>query len=308
MTDTRKEILLALAEDTQTGPALAEQLDISRAAVWKHIEALREQGFTIDSDPSGYTLADTPEFGGLVVEYQLEAPFTVVYENSVTSTNNRARELAAEGKDQVVVLADEQTTGKGRLDREWSSPSGGIWMSILLRPDLPPTHTPRLTLAAAVAVTEAAREHGVDAGIKWPNDVLVGDNEAKLSGILTEMEGEADRVSWVAIGIGINANIGAEDLPEGATSLQEQIGTVDRAAFTRDVLDRFYELYQHPDQITARWREYAVTLDRPVRVQQPRTEITGRAVDIEESGALLVETEDETVSVSSGDCEHLRQQ
>ncbi|MBV0901047.1 biotin--[acetyl-CoA-carboxylase] ligase [Haloarcula salina] len=311
MQETRHRVLDALADGPVSGPTLAEQLDISRSAVWKHVEALRDEGFEIESGDDGYGLDSVPEFGGAAVEYGLEAPFSVEYHDSVPSTNARARDLAAEGASDVVVLADEQTGGRGRLDRDWSSPSGGVWLSVLFRPDVPMAHAPVFTLAAAVAVTRAAREAGVDAGIKWPNDVLVrhGDEERKLVGILTEMEGEADRVSWVVVGIGINANVDPGDLPGDArpTSLLAERGEpVDRRAFTQRVLEEFDALRRDPDGVLDAWREYATTLGRRVRVETSTGTVEGEAVDVQFPGALVIETETGTEVVSAGDCEHLR--
>ena len=311
MHERRHRILTAIADGPVSGPALAERLDISRAAVWKHVEGLREAGFTITSDDSGYRLAGVPEFGGPAVEYGLDAPFEVEYHDAIPSTNARARELAAEGATDVVVLADEQTGGRGRLDRAWASPSGGIWLSVLFRPTIPMAGTPVFTLAAAVAVTRAAREAGVEAVIKWPNDVLVSvdGEERKLVGILTEMEGEADRVSWVVVGIGINANVDPAELPEeaNATSLSAVLGEdIDRRLFTQRVLETLDTVGSDPDSILDDWREYATTLGRQVRIETPDGEIRGEAVDIESPGALVVETDGERVTVAAGDCDHLR--
>jgi len=332
MQETRERVLDALTEGPVTGPELAERLDVSRAAVWKHVEALREDGFDIASGDEGYVLAAVPEFGGTAVEYGLDAPFDVEFHDSVPSTNARARDLAAEGAADVVVLADEQTGGRGRLDREWSSPSGGIWLSLLVRPDVPPAHAPVFTLAAAVAVTRAAREAGVDARIKWPNDVVVsgasdspaerpaddvappgedaeGDEvERKLAGVLTEMEGEADRVSWVVVGTGINANVDPDDLPSEArpATLLAEVGTVDRRLFTQRVLEEFDELRRELESVIPAWREHATTLGKRVRVDTPGGEVVGDAVDVEFPGTLVVDTGDERVRVTAGDCEHLR--
>ncbi|WP_136715962.1 biotin--[acetyl-CoA-carboxylase] ligase [Halorientalis salina] len=309
MQETRHRVLDALSEGPVSGPDLAERLDISRAAIWKHVEALREDGFTIESGDDGYELTDVPEFGGPAVEFGLDAPFTIEYHDSIPSTNSRARELADEGESDVVVLADEQTGGRGRLDREWSSPSGGIWLSVLFRPEVPPAQTPVFTLAAAVAVTRAAREAGVDARIKWPNDVLVpdGDGESsKLVGILTEMEGEADRVSWVVVGMGINANVDAAELVPDATSLREQVGDVDRRVFTQRVLEEFDALRADPESVLPAWRDLSATLGQRVRVETPGGDVVGEAVDVEFPGSLIVDTEEERVRVTAGDCEHLR--
>jgi BirA family biotin operon repressor/biotin-[acetyl-CoA-carboxylase] ligase len=306
MQETRRRVLEGLADGPISGPALAERLDVSRAAVWKHVEALREAGFEVESHDDGYVLAGVPEFGGAAVEYGLAAPFDVEYHDSIASTNDRARELAADGAADVVVLADEQSGARGRLDREWASPAGGIWLSVVCRPTLPPAQVPIYTLAAAVAVAEAVREVGVDARIKWPNDVLVGDEEEKLVGILTEMEGEADRVSWVVVGIGLNANVDAGAVPETATTIREEVGDVDRAALTRRILERFDELRGDPEAVLPAWRERSSTLGRRVRVETPGGEVVGEAVDVEFPGTLVVATDDGERRVSAGDCEHLR--
>ncbi len=303
MQETRRRILDTLSTGPVSGPEVAEELDISRAAVWKHVESLREEGFEIESRDDGYVLASVPEFGAGVA-YELDAPFDVEYHESIGSTNDRGRELAVSGEGEIAVLADEQTGSRGRLDREWASPSGGIWVSLVCRPDIPTAHAPIYTLAAAVATTESLRDLGVDAEIKWPNDILV-DGE-KLVGILTEMEGEADRVSWIVVGIGINANVDPDIVPETATTVREQVGDVDRAALTRSVIERFDEYRANPDEVLSAWRELSVTLGQRVRIETPGGDVVGDAIDIEFPGTLVVETADGSTRVSAGDCEHLR--
>jgi BirA family biotin operon repressor/biotin-[acetyl-CoA-carboxylase] ligase len=209
------------------------------------------------------------------------------------------------------VLADEQTGSRGRLRRAWSAPSGGVWLSIVFRPDCPPAHAPIYTLAAAVATTRAAREAGVDASIKWPNDVIVSDDTAerggrKLAGILTEMEGEANRVSWLLVGIGVNANVDASALPASATSIREEAGDVERRLFVQRLLETFDELRGDPDSVLDAWREHADTLGRRVRVETTSETIEGVAVDVEFPGALVVRTDEEDRVIHTGDCEHLR--
>jgi BirA family biotin operon repressor/biotin-[acetyl-CoA-carboxylase] ligase len=174
---------------------------------------------------------------------------------------------------------------------------------------------PLLTMAAAVATAEAAREAGVAARIKWPNDVLVERDGTvrKLAGILTEMEGEADRVSWVVVGIGVNANVDRAALPEGSTSLRAErrhAGTdpadVDRRAFAQRLVERFHDLRGGPEAVLPAWRELSDTLGRRVRVETPGETVVGTAVDVEPPGTLVVETDDGVRRVSAGDCEHLR--
>lgn len=309
MQETRRAVLRALADGPVSGPDLATRLGVSRAAIWKHVESLREAGFTIESTTEGYWLEAIPEYGGAAVEYGLDAPFDVEFHPTLPSTNARARELAASGETDVVVLADAQTGGRGRLDRGWDSPSGGIWLSVLCRPDRPPAEAPLYTLAAAVAVTRAVREEGVDAGIKWPNDVLVRDGkngERKLAGVLTEMQGEADRIAWMVVGIGCNANIDADELPEGATSLREQVGDVDRRDLVARLLDGFDDLRGDPEAILPAWREHALTLGRRVRIETAGETVVGEAVAVTSSGGLVLETRAGRRTVSVGDCEHLR--
>ena len=315
--DTRRALLDALENGPVSGPALAAELDVSRAAVWKAVEALREEGFAVESTPDGYAAPADPAYCAAGIEFGLDAPYRVEYRERLPSTNDRARELAAEGAADVAVVADEQTGGRGRLDREWVAPSGGVWLSLVTRPTAPPARAPLFTLAAAVAAVDACREAGVDAHIKWPNDVLVGSEPEgsgrggrKLAGVLTEMEGEADRVSWLVVGVGVNANLDPDGLPADATSLRAEVGAdVDRRRFAATLLERFASLagtVDRSDRILSTWRDRASTLGRRVRVETPGGAVTGTAVDVESPGALVIDTDEGTRRVHAGDCEHLR--
>lgn len=305
MNETQSAVLSALTEGPISGPELAQQLGISRAAVWKQIEALRQQGFEIAGE-HGYELQSVPEFGGAAIEFGLDAPVSIEYHDTIGSTNTRARELARIKETNIAVVANEQTGGRGRLGREWHSPSGGIWLSILLRPELPAMHAPVYTLAAAVATTRAVRNAGCDATIKWPNDVQVDGN--KLAGILTEMEGEADRISWLVVGIGINANVDPNALPttQPTTSLAADVGEINRRELTQDLLEQFWNLATNIEEILPAWRELNATIGTQVRIETATEECIGEAVGIKFPGTLLVETRTDTVEVSAGDCEHLR--
>ena len=313
--DTRRALLAALESGPVSGPELAAELGVSRAAVWKAVEGLREEGFAVESTGEGYRAPAAPAYCAAGIEYGLDAPYAVEYHDQIASTNDRARALAAADRTDVAVVADEQTGGRGRLDREWVAPSGGVWLSLLTRPTVAPARAPQFTLAAAVATADACREAGVRAAIKWPNDVVVADTAAddagrggrKLAGVLTEMEGEADRVSWLVVGVGVNANLDAAALPAGATSIRAERGEdVDRRRFLARLLERYADLAADPDAILPAWRERAATLGRRVRVETATGSVVGTAVDVDPPGALLVETADGTARVHAGDCEHLR--
>jgi BirA family biotin operon repressor/biotin-[acetyl-CoA-carboxylase] ligase len=311
--ETRRALLDALAAGPVHGPALADRLGVSRAAVRRQVGALRAAGFGIERDDDGYRVVAVPAYGAAAVAYELDAPYRVEHHERLPSTNDRGRELAAAGESDVVVLADEQTGGRGRLDREWASPRGGAWLSVVCRPDLAPAQAPLYTLAAAVATARAAREAGVDARIKWPNDVVVprpDGTEAKLAGVLTETEAEADRVSWLVVGVGANVNVDVAALPAGvdATSVRAEAGggDVPLRAFVARLLETFDGLRGDRTATLAAWRERSSTLGRRVRVETARGPVVGEAVDVTGPGALVVRTAGGERTVHAGDCEHLR--
>lgn len=236
------------------------------------------------------------------------APFRIDAHDSLPSTNDRARELADRGETDVAVLADRQTAGRGRLDRDWASPPGGIWMSLLVRPDLPVARVPLLTFGAAIAIVEAVDPLGVEAGIKWPNDVLVtvDGEDRKLAGILTESSTAEGLLDWAIIGVGLNANVDLDDLPPNSVSLNHLIGEVDRTGLARAILEGFGALREDHDRILASWRRNAITLGTRVAVTTGDDTVEGMALDIDDIGRLLVDTGDGIVRVATGDCDHLR--
>ncbi len=299
-------LLTAAGGGWVSGAEISRRLGVSRTAIWKHIEALRLLGYEIEAAPrKGYRLVARPD---LLTPEEVRAGLAtrrlgrvVEYRETVGSTNDLAKEMARQGAPEgLLVLAEQQTAGKGRLGRSWTTPPGAaIAMSLVLRPDLPPHAAPRITLGAAVAVTEAVREAaGVAAGIKWPNDVQV--NGRKLCGILTEMEAEMDRVAFVVLGIGLNVTLRREQMDpsfrETATSLAlEGAPPVRRAALVQAILARFEAVYDELlgdrfDRVLDRWRALSVTLGQAVRVLgldgQPVLE--GVAEEVDQEGALLV--------------------
>ena len=299
-----------------SGEALAAGLGRSRAAVWKHINRLKALGYSIEGSPRrGYRLLGVPDkllpgeiTQGLQTRY-LKGP--IHHFETLPSTNDLAKELASrEAPEGSLVVAECQSQGRGRLGREWDSPPGvGLYASLLLRPPLPPTEMPQITLTTAVAVVRAIRRAtGVAPGIKWPNDLLV--EGKKVGGILTEMETESDRIRYLVVGLGLNVNNREFPPPlnRTATSLALVAGSsFNRPGILRAWLEEFealYDLFLHQDfgVILQEWREYNVTLGQMVTVRQGPREISGLAVEVAGDGALLVQQRTgEVIRVTSGE-------
>jgi len=320
-----EELVLAFlaeaADEYVSGEAISDKLGLSRAAVWKHVRSLRSRGYRIDAAPArGYRLAEIPDrLGALEVKPLLnthDLGQVLHCREELASTSDLAKELAEQGAAHgEVVIAERQTAGRGRRGRSWSSPAGkNLYLSAVLRPELPPQRAAELTLVASLAVCDACRQAGVDAGIKWPNDVLVGGR--KVAGILTELAAEPDVVHWVVVGIGVNLNAGREDFPEEirdeATSLAIERGQpVPRALFAAALLSLLEQwLDRHAEEgfeaVRRAWRERSATLGRSVRVEVDGGEVDGVADDLDESGALLVRSESGLVRVVAGDVRLLR--
>ncbi len=320
-----EELVLAfLAEagdEFVSGEAISDKLGLTRTAVWKHVEALRSHGYRIDAVPArGYRLVGVPdrltplELRPLLNTHDLGQ--TLHWYEELGSTSDRAKELADEGADPgTVVVAETQTAGRGRRGRVWASPPRrNLYFSVILRPELPPARAPELTLVASVALCDALRQAGVQAGIKWPNDLLVSGR--KIAGILTELAAEPDRVHWVVVGAGVNVNARAEDFPEelraAATSvLLERGQAAPRALFAAACFTALEEwLDRHAEDgfgpVRDAWRERSVTLGREVIVEADGREIAGNAEDIDESGALLVRSRAGVERILSGDVTLLR--
>jgi BirA family biotin operon repressor/biotin-[acetyl-CoA-carboxylase] ligase len=303
--DQVQQALLGMLHRTEaylSGEQLGARLGLSRTAVWKRIERLRACGYLVEgSSRRGYRLPPGQDLllpaditAGLEGRW-LQGP--VLHFVSVASTNDLAKDLARQGYPEgSVLVAETQTAGRGRLGRVWESPPGtGIYLSVILRPPLPPAELPKLTLTAAVAVVGAIKEAtGVATGIKWPNDILLAGR--KLGGILTEMETESDRMSHVILGVGLNINTAVfpEHLAGLATSLAGAGRPYSRLGIVRAFLRTLDGLYgrflgqEFPD-ILDQWRRAAVTLGRPVTIRQGGREISGLALDVAPDGALLVE-------------------
>ena len=292
-----------------SGEALGRSLGLTRAAIWKVIRGLREEGYEISSSPRlGYGLIQAPD---LLVPAEVEPLLRtrcfgrrgIHHSVEIGSTNDRAKELAHGGAPEgTLVVAESQSAGRGRFGRAWASPGrGGLYLSLILRPSLAPSEAPQITLLAGVGVCRAINAlTPVGAGIKWPNDVLI--KGKKVAGILTEMEAEMDRIHHLIVGIGINVNTRMSFLPravrERATSLLEETGKpISRKDLLAMVLAEMEALWAQAerggfDAVRAAWKRLNVTLGRRVRIEGMDVAVLGTAMDLDDRGALLVRAQD----------------
>lgn len=304
-----KEKIIAMLQQSAgplSGEEISRRLEVSRVAVWKQIGQLKESGIEIEAGAKGYRLLSSPEvpfpwlFG--------ERSSRIHYHPEVDSTMNRATELArADCPPFTVVVADRQSAGRGRLQRQWQSADGGLYFSVVLRPRLLPREGPVINFAVALTLVASLAECcGISARVKWPNDVLV--EEQKIAGILSQMEVEAEQIAFVNIGIGINLNNRPEIADKPAVSALQLTGRrVNRAGVLADFLDRFEAQLAHfsPTKVIAEWKAATVTLGRQVRIVTVRESCAGLAVDMDEDGGLILELADGSRrTVFYGDCFH----
>jgi len=304
------QILKALRQsgDYISGEVLAQELGISRVSIWKHIRDLKQDGYIVEASPKGYRLISSPdlllpcEFPGLEGR--------IHHFGEIGSTMDVARELARKGAEEgTIVLAESQNRGRGRLSREWLSPKGGIYFTIILRPKMSPIYAPRMNLMASVAVAKTIRGFlGLKAELKWPNDVLI--EGRKVCGILAEMEAETDVINFVNLGIGINANVSISQFEKTATSLENQLRRgIARKEFLSSVITEIakQQALLTKANLLEEWKKLSATLNKEVKIIAPGEEIIGQAVDIDTNGALIIKGQDGSLkSAVAGDCIHLR--
>ena len=318
----KKKILETLKNNTKSyvsGEELSNTIGVTRAAIWKHIKQLKEEGYEIEAiSRKGYKLVGESEIldsKALEIEMKESQYFSkIIHFNTIDSTSNKAKQMAYQGAAEgTVVISEEQTGGRGRLGRQWMSPKGtGIWMSIILKPQIEPQEATKITQVAAAAVALAIRNlTGCKPGIKWPNDVILGGK--KVCGILTEMGGELNSVNYVIVGIGINVNMHNKDFPEDlletATSLMEFCGkTFSRKLLVINILREFEELYldftinNNINKSVSICRDLSVTLGNQVKIIQRGNEMLGEALDITENGELIIKnSEGKIQNIMSGE-------
>ncbi|MCM3756887.1 biotin--[acetyl-CoA-carboxylase] ligase [Sporosarcina aquimarina] len=313
-TNVKSELLKRMSagkDNPVSGQLLADEYGVSRTAIWKYVKELESEGYEIGTiRKRGYYLIDSPDtVGPAAVQQFLQTENygrIIHHVESCPSTQILAHEEAQNGAaDGTVIIADEQTAGKGRLSRPWSSVAGkGIWMSVITRPRLTPQQAPQMTLVAAVAIVRAIEElTTVTPTIKWPNDILVGGR--KLTGILTELQADPDRVKAIILGIGMNVNQQSEEFPEEirsiATSLcieeGQPISRAKLAAKVLDYLELYVALYVEKGfaPIKLLWEGYADSIGKRVRISTLQDTYEATAKGISEDGRLEVELDDGTI-------------
>lgn len=303
-------------EDYLSGEKISEEFGVSRTAIWKNINSLREDGYKIESiSNKGYKLISSPDILTLEeIEKYLNTKTIgrkIFYYNSIDSTNNKAKELAFEVEEGTILIAEEQLQGRGRLGRNWASPNGkGIYMSIILKPEVDPMKVAKITLVGAAAVNRALAELGIKSEIKWPNDIII--QGKKVCGILTEMNCELNMINYVIMGIGINVNSNEEDIPEDlkdtATSLKLATSKlINRKILLSSILNHFEQLYTSFKEIgdisetIEICKSNSAILGKEIQVINRNQIRIGKAIDINKDGELVVAFDIGVETIYSGE-------
>ena len=299
--------LLRAENDVVSGETLSSHLGISRVSIWKHIKKLKDVGYDVRATPKGYRLINDPdtlypwEFG--------DRELNIHYFDEVTSTMDVAGKLARNDSPHfTVVIAGRQSKGRGRLKRTWLSSEGGLYFTIILRPHIPPAFISRINFAASMILARVLHNmFHIDARVKWPNDILV--HERKVAGLLSQMEAETDRVMFINIGMGINVNNDPTLREPMAVSLKKIMGrNISRKQLLSEFLDEFENRLNDDtlDHVISEWKRYSVTMGRQVKIVTTRDEYTGIALDVDDTGALMLKLEDGSIKkIVYGDCFHI---
>lgn len=315
-----KEEILKMLRETDgyiSGQELCNKFGVSRTAIWKVMKQLKEAGYNIEAQQNkGYHIVSAPDVMDAAELKSIWKPkwvgCEILYFDSIDSTNTKAQELAEKGYPSgTLVVADKQIAGKGRRGRNWESPSGcGIFMTLMLKPDINPNNASMLTLVSALAVAKALADiTGKDAKIKWPNDIVI--DGRKVCGILTEMSAQFDYINNIVIGIGINVNNSSfpEEISATASSLRLLSGgkKYRRAEIIEKIMEyfeKYYSIFLETEDLSALVNAYdamLVNMKRQVKVLDPKEPFEGTAMGITKTGELIVDTWESRKLVSSGE-------
>jgi BirA family transcriptional regulator, biotin operon repressor / biotin---[acetyl-CoA-carboxylase] ligase len=323
MRNTILKLLYREKGSTVSGVTLSALTGISRVAVWKHINALKKDGVAIASGPKGYHLTDpddlllpfcfhgcleNPSGASDIPVSDISLQDRIFYYPQVDTTMDTARNLAKKGAPHLsCVVAEHQTRGRGRLNRQWESGKGGLWMTLILIPDTPPPLAYLYNFAASVSLSKTFDIlFGLDVRVKWPNDLLL--NGRKLVGLLSEIETQADLIRFLLVGIGINVNNDPTSELFDAISIQQALGRpVSRQKILAEFLKQFFGQIQdmNPAKIMGAWKQRTATIGSRVRVQTHTQTFQGLAIDVDDTGTLLLKDDAHQVhNIIYGDCFH----
>ncbi|KUK70708.1 MAG: BirA, biotin-(Acetyl-CoA-carboxylase) ligase [Methanomicrobiales archaeon 53_19] len=304
-----------------SGEKISKELGISRSAVWKHIQELRDLGYEIEaSQKEGYHVVQRTR---RLLPYEIrrhlktkrigsDLHYAVTTPSTIWLGKQMMREIDDEIEEGLVIIAEEQTSGIGRLGRSWASPAGGVWITILLKPSIPISRAYMIMMAASVAVARAIRkEYDIGALIKWPNDIFIGDK--KVAGMHLELSAEADVIHYCLLSIGIDVNVSVSDLMpvlnREVTSISEELGyEVDRAKFLARVLTEFERRYNLLERnefeaLIREWKSLSCTLGQRVEIRTLKKTFEGEAIDLDEQGALIIRKDNGKIErIIAGNC------
>ncbi len=301
------ELLYLAKGKILSGVKLSNTLNVSRVAVWKHIKGLKESGFHIESRPKGYVLLNHDDLL-LPFCFKKKLQKKIFHFQELETTMDKAKNLVKNNAPHLsVVIAENQTLGRGRLNRKWFSSKGGLWFTLILKPDTPPQLSYIYNFAASLSLSRSLRRlFELDVSVKWPNDLLL--NGKKLAGLLSEMETRGDMVEFLNIGIGINVNNQPQKIESRAISLKDVLDqNLSRRLILETFLDEFKNHIQIIDcpKIIEQWKKQTSTIGCHVRIETLNQFYEGFAIDVDDTGALIIEDNTgETKRIIYGDCFH----
>jgi BirA family transcriptional regulator, biotin operon repressor / biotin---[acetyl-CoA-carboxylase] ligase len=301
-----KVINILLNNDLEfiSGEEISRQLGISRTAVWKHIKALKDQGYDIESvNKKGYRLKESPDdvLSKENILHELKTKFIgkdIIHFDTIDSTNNYAKIIANDKEDGTIIISEEQVSGRGRLGKQWHSKKyDGIWMSIILKPNISPMDAPFITLIAGASIVKALNNLGIKASIKWPNDIIISGK--KICGILTELSAEIERVNYIVLGIGINVKTldFPDDIVNVATSIRKEGYNISRVDVIRNIISEFEKIYtdyidnNDKTKTLEISRNHSAVIGHDIYTIRNNEKEKVKCIDINEDGNLVVEDE-----------------
>lgn len=315
MRDKIINIILDNNKEFISGEEISRQLGISRSAVWKHIRSLKEEGYNIESiNKKGYRLKEKPKdlLSSQNITHELNTKFigkNIIHFDTIDSTNTYAKKIGSNEDDGTVIISEEQVQGRGRLGRIWDSKAyDGIWMSIVLKPNILPYKAPFITIIAGSCIAKALKNLGVEVGIKWPNDIIL--NGKKLCGILTELSAEIERINYVILGIGMNVKNTnfPKEIEDIATSLYKEGYNISRVDIVREILSELEKYYidyvinGERENVIDLYKKHSVVLNKKIYIIKNDKKELVDCIDINLDGNLLVKKQDGTIEeVMSGE-------